>query len=169
MRLSYVLFVCLPVMLSCKRASPLAVDDSSKSTRSVADEIWYRERPDRPFTIEEGGELMSGLAINIQSAMDARGLVLRFRLKNPEAGAEVPLIQGVMVEKAGEREVTCEVKSEGYMPMGEWHYNDEPFGFKKLSCRPLVRGEYEVFVYGYHSQGESHLSIGENGLVNSMR
>jgi hypothetical protein len=170
MRLYSMLFLCSPLLLSCKRDDHVGATDSSKSAPSLADEAWYKERPDRPLTVEEGAKLMSGFAIDIQPTTGTKGLVLRFRFRDPaEVGKEVPLIQGVRVEKAGEKDVTCEVKSAGYLPLAEWNYNEEPSGFQKLSCKPLDRGEYDVIVYGYYAQGEAHLSVGGNGAVTRTR
>lgn len=170
MRLYCMLSLCAPIWLSCKRDGHTSATGSSKSVPSLGDEAWYKERPDRPLTVEEGAKVMSGFAIDIQPTTGTKGLVLQFRFSDPAAvGKEVLLIQGVKVEKVGGKDVTCEVKSAGYMPLAEWKYNEEPSGFQKLTCKPLDRGEYDVIAYGYHAQGEARLSVGENGAVTRTR
>lgn len=167
-RLYGILFLCSSLVVSCKRDEHVA--STGVTARSVAEKAWYTERPDRPLTADEGAKLMSGFAIDIQPTTGMKGLLLRFRLSDAaEVGKEVPLIQGVRVEKAGEQEATCELKSAGYMPLAEWNYNEAPDGFQKLTCKPLHRGEYDVIAYGYHSQGEAHLSVAENGTVTRTR
>jgi hypothetical protein len=116
------------------------------------------------------GELTSGAAIDIRPIQESGGVVFKFRREgNADAGLDIPLVQTVMVEKVGEQAVTCELKSAGYLPLGEWRYGDEPSGFHKASCKPLDRGEYEVLAYGYGANGTAHIKVDESGRVTRTR
>jgi len=109
---------------------------------------------------------MSGFSIAIQPTIGAKGLLFRFRVRNAGSAAdEVALIQDVKVEKVGEQEVACEIKSAGDIPLTEWNYNDAPEGFKKVTCKPLDSGEYDVIAFGSHGVGEVHLNVAANGTV----
>lgn len=164
------LFIAFVASASCTRGRT----GPESSGRDVKESSSPHPPRDQPASLEQlrakMGELTSGAAIDIQPVRGSHGVAFRFRREgNADAGLDVPLVQSVMVEKVGEQYVTCELKSAGYMPLAEWNYNEEPFGFHKISCKPLDRGEYEVLANGYGANGAAHIKIDESGIITRTR